>query len=145
MIATHDSERLLEELPHRAPFRFISEVSALQPRVSGSGVWNVTGDEFFFAGHFPGEPIVPGVLIAEALAQLSGLVAFSNGTSTDHVRAARLAQIDVKILSAITPPAQIHLSTVFSRQLGPLLLFDVSATFANGPAAEGRIVLAANP
>ena len=60
-------------LPHRPPFLFVSEVQAVEPGVSASGTWVLTGDEPFFAGHFPGRPTLPGVLMVESLAQLGGI------------------------------------------------------------------------
>lgn len=57
-------------LPHRPPFLFLDEVTDLEPGVRAAGHWLTDGDEFFFGGHFPGRPTLPGVLIAEALAQL---------------------------------------------------------------------------
>ncbi len=134
---------MLAALPHAEPFRFVSELTALEPLGSGSGVWIVSGQEAFFAGHFPGAPIVPGVLIAESLAQLCGLVAFGGaGTNGVPGQPARLAQIDVKILAAVRPPARLELAAKLVRDLGRLVMFDVNASVGGVPAAEGRIVLA---
>src|SRR5436853_7684467 len=61
-------------LPHRPPFLFLDEVSDVVAGVSGRARWHLTGDEPFFAGHFPGRPTLPGVLMGESIAQLGAVV-----------------------------------------------------------------------
>lgn len=65
-------------LPHRPPFLFVSEVLAVTPGKSASGRWRLSEDEPFFAGHFPGRPTLPGVLMVEALAQLGGIAVLTD-------------------------------------------------------------------
>ena len=72
-------------LPHRPPFLFVDEVTALVPGESALGTWHLTGDEWFFPGHFPGRPTLPGVLMCEAIAQLGAIAVL-----TDERAAGRL-------------------------------------------------------
>jgi 3-hydroxyacyl-[acyl-carrier-protein] dehydratase len=65
-------------LPHRAPFLFVDEVLELEPGVRAVGRWSLRGDEWFFPGHFPGRPTLPGVLQAEAIAQLGAIAVLTD-------------------------------------------------------------------
>jgi 3-hydroxyacyl-[acyl-carrier-protein] dehydratase len=69
-------EDIMEHLPHRFPFLLVDRVLELEKGVSIVGYKNVTNNEQFFTGHFPGKPIMPGVLILEAMAQVSGILGF---------------------------------------------------------------------
>ena len=70
---------IMQYLPHRYPFLLVDRIIDLQPGKSITGIKNVTFNEPFFQGHFPGQPIMPGVLIIEAMAQVAGIAAFSSG------------------------------------------------------------------
>ncbi len=65
-------------LPHRPPFLFVDELIALDPGVSAVGTWSLTGDEWFFSGHFPDRPTLPGVLMCEAIAQVGAIAVLTD-------------------------------------------------------------------
>jgi 3-hydroxyacyl-[acyl-carrier-protein] dehydratase len=68
----------IDVLPHRPPFLFVDALTALVPGESATGTWSLSGDEWFFAGHFPGRPTLPGVLMCEAIAQVGALAVLTD-------------------------------------------------------------------
>ena len=125
----------LQRLPHRDPFRFLSRVTQIREGESAEAVWSVGGMEPFFAGHFPGQPLVPGVLIAEAMAQLSGLV----GSAAS--RQGKLVHVDVRFDQPVAPPAEIVLRSRMLRTVGELQQFEVSAAVGQAVVARGTLTL----
>ena len=73
-----DIEKIMERIPHRYPFILVDRITELEPNKRVVGIKNVTINEPFFQGHFPGKPIMPGVLIIEAMAQASGVLAIES-------------------------------------------------------------------
>ena len=72
-------------LPHRPPFLFVDEVTELVPGERAAGRWHLSGDEWFFPGHFPGRPTLPGVLMAEAIAQLGAIAVLTDERYADKL------------------------------------------------------------
>lgn len=70
--------RPADVIAHRPPFLFVDEVVALEPGLRATGRWHLTGDEWFFAGHFPGRPTLPGVLMCEAIAQVGAIAVLTD-------------------------------------------------------------------
>ena len=90
-----DSDALVALLPHRPPFRFVDAVEALEPGASVQGRYRVTDDEAFLAGHFPGNPVFPGVLQLEALAQTGAIAVL------EKVRFRRLVRPGDELVTAV--------------------------------------------
>jgi 3-hydroxyacyl-[acyl-carrier-protein] dehydratase len=136
--AAHDP---LKQLPHGEPFRFVDQIIQYQAGVSGVGLWRVTGEEAFFTGHFMGNPIVPGVLIGEALAQMAGLVGRGGG-SEPSVQHGMLAHLNLRFKHAVIPPADILLYAKRQRRLGVLDQYEVEAMLSERVLATGTLTLA---
>lgn len=142
------ADDIIARLPHGEAFRFLTEVRSLTPGKAISAAWRVDGTEPFFAAHFPADPIVPGVLLGEALAQAAGLVVMEAAPPDDAAGRGRttllLAHIDIRLRAPVRPPAAIALEATLSRAINALFLFDVSAAVDGTVAASGRLALATN-
>ncbi len=123
-------------LPHREPFIFVGTVLEVQPGESALCEKTFPPDEPFFRGHFPGDPLVPGVIITEALAQTAGIAAGQDG------RSFLLTAIKgMKFLRAVRPGEPMVLWARKIAVVGSLWQFDVSARVGDEKVAEGVIVL----
>src|SRR3954451_23895643 len=99
----------LNSLPHGPEFRFLDRLTALDPGETGAGEYRLRGDEPFLRGHFPGQPLMPGVLLVEAAAQLAGVVAQSDPTRTPLQDLKLTAIRRMKILSSAVPGETVQL------------------------------------
>ncbi len=105
-----DLVQALSALPHGPEFRFIDELTELVPGVSAKAVWKLKGDEEFLRGHFPNVPLMPGVLMIEALAQLGGILVQTRPGEAPLKNLRLTAVRQIKILGSITPGQSLHLS-----------------------------------
>jgi 3-hydroxyacyl-[acyl-carrier-protein] dehydratase len=131
-------------LPHRYPFLLVDRIVELEQGKKAVGIKNVTANEPFFQGHFPGFPIMPGVLIVEALAQTAGIAASSDapnpGGGADSTRIGVFAGIDeMKFKKQVMPGDVLTLEAeILSSKMG-VVKAKVKATVEGKTAAEGEI------
>ena len=136
-------------LPHQPPFLLLEEVTGIVPGLGGSGRKRLSPGDWYFQGHFPGNPIMPGVLIVECLAQLSAVIYASEFLKDDlsafAARVGDLAKTEIKFHAPVRPPAILDLDARMVRKVGRLFRFQVKATVAGSVAADGVINVSENP
>ena len=139
-----DAEQIAAILPHRYPFLLVDRVVELVPERSIVAIKNVTINEPFFEGHFPGHPVMPGVLIVEALAQASGLLIGLSGTMTDKDdRIFYLAKVDnARFLRPVVPGDQLRLEVQLKRRLRSMGIFTARARVDGADAATCELMCA---
>src|SRR5437762_790156 len=111
----------LKFLPHGPEFRFLDRLLNLEPGKSGTGEYTIRGDEPFLRGHFPNQPIFPGVLLVEAAAQLAGVVAQSDPQIPPMPGLKLTALRAVKILGAANPRDVLRIETRITGRLANLV------------------------
>lgn len=140
MLSNAEIQRIL---PHRYPFLLVDRVVELEPGKRAVAIKNVTANEPFFQGHFPGYPIMPGVLIVEALAQTAGIAANAGASDSDGADNAKLgvfASIDgIKFKRQVMPGDTLQLTAeILSSKMG-VVKAKVQAAVDGKIAAEGEI------
>jgi len=154
-----DSDMIRMLLPHRYPFLLLDKVIKIVPGVEAIGVKNVTVNEPFFQGHFPQKSIMPGVMIVEALAQLTAIAYCSrvlkekgvenfNKLQEYDIRPEEIAghvgylvDINVKFKRVVVPGDQLILNCLLGRSMGVLSQVKVSALIDKAVVAEGRLTV----
>jgi 3-hydroxyacyl-[acyl-carrier-protein] dehydratase len=132
-------------LPHRPPFVFVRKLIKCEPGVSAECETHFAKDDPMFAGHFPDDPLVPGVILTEALAQTAGIAAASAHPENSRPRFLLSAIRQMKFFRAVRPEEKIILRARKVAVAGELLQFEVEALIDNQLTAAGQIVLNALP
>jgi len=138
---------ILPVLPHRPPFLFVDQVTKLDPEKSIVAERTLRADEPQFAGHFPGQPIMPGVLVAEALAQACGLlIGLSErlvaSAPPEHPKSFFLATTNLKFPHPAVPGDVLVLTATSDRIFAGMYRFNVEATVGQNVIATGSLTLA---
>jgi 3-hydroxyacyl-[acyl-carrier-protein] dehydratase len=131
----------MASLPHGAEFRFLDKVSRLIPGKEGAAEYRVRGDEFFLRGHFPGDPIFPGVLMIEAVAQLAGIVAQSDPSVTPLAALKLAALRGVKILGAARPGDVLQFEARVIGRMGNLVQAEAQGRVADKVLLVAQLTL----
>jgi len=131
----------LRRLPHGPEFCFLDELTSIDPGHSGTGEYTVRAGELFLRGHFPSEPIFPGVLLLEAATQLAGAVVQSDAQIPSLPDLKLTAIRGVKILGSAKPGDVIRFEAHIVKRLGKLVQVQVSACVKDQLILEGEITL----
>jgi len=135
------TEQALDALPHGPEFRFIDRLLKLDPGKCGTGLYTVRGDEPFLRGHFPGQPVFPGVLLVEAVAQLAGVVAQSDPGVAPLQRLKLAALRAVKILGTARPGEVIQLEASITGRFTNLVQARASASVNGNQVLQAELTL----
>ncbi|MBM4306322.1 MAG: 3-hydroxyacyl-ACP dehydratase FabZ [Deltaproteobacteria bacterium] len=140
-----DFNDILKSLPHSFPFRMIDRILEIEPGKKAVALKSVSIDEPYFLGHFPREPVVPSILILEALAQTGG-IAFHSSFEKEEEGIPFLARIDeFRLRKEVSPGDQITLEAEILHIFSNLAKVKVRAKVGEEIVAEGMLVLAKGP
>lgn len=139
MTSTADIKEIMGMIPHRYPFLLIDKVVDIVKGTSALGIKNVTINEPFFPGHFPGHPVMPGVLIIEAMAQTSAVLV----VRTQEEAAGKVVYFTsiegAKFRKPVMPGDQLHIKVTVLQNRGPVWKFDCEAQVDGKKVTEATI------
>lgn len=145
MSATPDILALaMKSLPHGPEFRFVDRMLSLTPGKTGVGEYHIRGDEYYLRGHLPGEPILPGVLLVEAAAQVAGMVAQDDPANPRWPRLKLAALRGVKILGTVQPGQTLRIEANITGQLDSMIQAQVSAFVKDTKVLSAELSLSGN-
>lgn len=135
-----DSVGIQKILPHRYPFLMVDAIVEMEPRKRIVGIKNVSINESFFQGHFPGRPILPGVLIIEAMAQTGGVLLLREFSDPEHKLLYFVAVDDARFRRPIVPGDQLRLEVTVDSIRGYFYKMRANATVNGDLAAEATLM-----
>jgi len=139
-----DINKVMELLPHRYPFLLVDRVLDFEPGESLTAIKNVSMNEPFFQGHFPHQPVMPGVLILEAMAQATGLLAFSDMGEQHKTKLYMLVGIDKsRFRGQVVPGDQLRLEITLKRNMRGIGMFQCRAKVDDEVVAEAEMMCSA--
>ena len=137
-----DIHEILEHLPHRYPMLLVDRVLECEPGKRIVAIKNVTINEPFFSGHFPHHPVMPGVLIVEAMAQAAAILSFRTlGTKADDKSVYYFVGIDeARFKKPVSPGDQLVLEVAIERSVRGMWKFDATARVGEAVAAQAKLM-----
>ena len=135
-------EQIQRLLPHRPPILLIRELREVVPRQKGTGLSCFKESDPCFEGHFPGRPVLPGVMVTEACAQTAMAVFLADNPEPQPDQLGLLARIEkMQFFEMIIPPIEVAFSITVERQLGPFAYVNCLAKSGTTQFAKGSLVL----
>ena len=141
---TLDIRKILDTLPHRYPFILVDKVISLVPNETITAIKNVTINEEFFMGHFPNYPVMPGVLIIEALAQTAGILSFKsmNKTADDDTLYFFVGIDNCRFKKPVVPGDVLSLNVSIEKVRGGVWKYNAIATVEENTCAQADLMCA---
>jgi 3-hydroxyacyl-[acyl-carrier-protein] dehydratase len=136
-----EADQIEQIIPHRYPMLLVDRMLEIEPGQRGVGIKNVSANEWFFEGHFPGNKVMPGVLIVEAMAQVAAVTLLKDMAASG--KTPMFAGIeDMKFRKPVLPGDQLRMEFTLEKLRGPVGKGHVKATVDGKVAAEGNIMFA---